>query len=494
MWTRRQALAAALPLATTARAGVNGGWVELFDGASLKGWKASGAAQAWRVEDGMLLGDGPVSHLFYAGDVNGAVFKNFELEAEVWTRPGCNSGIYFHTVFQQEGFPKKGFEVQVNNTALGEGLYRERKRTGSLYGIRNVYKQLANDEEWFRLQIAVRGKSVQVRVNGILTVDYVEPTPAFVPPSQETERFLDKGTFALQCHDPGSKVRCRNIRVRPLADSETGNVTSSAPDETFKRVMELARNNYPMIDYHVHFKPGFGRKEALERSRRDGITYGLSANCGRGSTVKTDAAARAFVDAVRGENAFVGMQAEGGDWTKYFLRDTCARFDYIFNDGMIWTDDSGKWTRLYRAEDIGPIPDAEKFVEEQVGRLVRMLNLHPIDIYAIPTFLPEAIAKNHEQLWTPARMKTVATAAARNGVAIELNDRYRLPNEAFVKIAKEAGCRFALGTGNGTPEDLKRSEFGMEMIAKCDLKSTDFFIPGGFMPRAVDRKAHLLQG
>ena len=488
--TRRE-LMVGLPMAAGAAKGAVTGWTELFDGATLNGWTASGAKESWRVEDGQLVGAGPVSHLFYSGPVNQAVFRNFELEAEVMTRPGCNSGIYFHTKFQADGFPKKGFEVQVNNTALGEGMYRERKRTGSLYGVRNVYQQLVPDEEWFRLQIAVRGKNVQVRLNGMLVVDYVESTPAVIPPAQETERFLDQGTFALQCHDPGSFIRYRQIRVRPLPDTETAGATF-APDETFRQIINLVRGNYPLIDWHVHFKTGFGLREAMERSRRDGITYGLSANCGRLSQFRTDAAARAFITSVKGEAAFVGMQAEGGDWMKHFLRDTCARFDYIFNDGMIWTDETGRWTRLYRADDLGPIPDAEKFMEEHVGRVVRMLNTQPLDIYAIPTYLPEAIAKNHESLWTPARMKRVADAAARNGVAIELSDRFRLPHEAFIRLAKDAGCRFALGTGNSGADDLRRSEYGIEMINKCGLKWTDLFLPGVFFPRAVERRSHLL--
>jgi 3-keto-disaccharide hydrolase len=87
----------------------------------------------------MLTANGPRSHLFYVGPVHGADFKNFELEVELITQPDCNSGVYFHTAYQESGFPEKGFEVQVNNTAKGDGGYLERKKTGSLYGLRNMY-------------------------------------------------------------------------------------------------------------------------------------------------------------------------------------------------------------------------------------------------------------------------------------------------------------------------------------------------------------------
>lgn len=457
------------------------GWTDLFDGQSLAGWKANAPA-SWRVEDGQIVGDGPASHLFWTG----GELTNFELEVEVMTAPAANSGVYFHTAYQAEGFPKKGFEVQVNNTAAGAGTYRERKRTGSLYGIRNVYKQLARDGEWNRLRVAVRGKNVQIWVNGLLTVDYTEPTPVVMPPSQETARFLDKGTFALQCHDPGSKVRYRAIRVRPLPAGAAG--APLPADLTYRQVIEYGVKNYPLVDWHVHFKPGFGLREAMERSRRDGIQYGVAANCGRLSSVRTDAAARAFFQSVKGENAFVGMQAEGGDWTRVFSRETCAAFDYIFNDGMIWTDDKGRWTRLYRPDELGDVGDGEAFIEEHVSRLVTMLKEQPIDLFAIPTYLPEALAARRERLWTAARMKRVVEAAAAGGVAIELNDRYRVPSVEFVMMAKEAGCKFALGTGNSGAEDLKRSEYGLEMIAKCKLGWQDFFVPGAWQARAVERK------
>ena len=148
------------------------GWIPLFDGHTLDGWKAGGAQDSFRAIDGQIAVDGPRSHLFYAGTLRNAQFKNFELQAEVMTRPKANSGIYFHTQFQANGFPREGFEVQIDNTYAGEGNYIERKKTGSLYGVRDVYKQLVNDNEWFRVHIAVRGKQVQVWVNETLVVDY----------------------------------------------------------------------------------------------------------------------------------------------------------------------------------------------------------------------------------------------------------------------------------------------------------------------------------
>src|SRR3954470_6361204 len=91
------------------------GFISLFDGKTLDGWKASEKEGSFSVQDGKLVVFGPRSHLFYAGEVKNHDFKNFHLRCDVMTFPGANSGFYFHTEWQDSGFPNKGFEVQVNN-------------------------------------------------------------------------------------------------------------------------------------------------------------------------------------------------------------------------------------------------------------------------------------------------------------------------------------------------------------------------------------------
>jgi Domain of Unknown Function (DUF1080) len=88
-------LICALVLAGRAALAQDEGWVEMFDGKSLKGWKANENTDSWQVKDGLLVCHGPRSHLFYVADDK--PFKNFHFKAEVKTTKGSNSGIYFHT-------------------------------------------------------------------------------------------------------------------------------------------------------------------------------------------------------------------------------------------------------------------------------------------------------------------------------------------------------------------------------------------------------------
>jgi Domain of Unknown Function (DUF1080) len=185
------------------------GWVSLFDGKTLNGWKASDAPGTFSVKDGRIVVHGPRSHLFYDGPVKNHDFTNFEWKAEVMTTPGSNSGMYFHTLFQETGWPRKGYEVQVNNS------HTDPKRTGGLYGVQDNYEAPARDNEWFTQHIIVQGKRVIVKVNDKVLVDYTEPDNVQRPPDM-AERKLASGTIALQGHDPKSIVYYRNIQVKPL--------------------------------------------------------------------------------------------------------------------------------------------------------------------------------------------------------------------------------------------------------------------------------------
>ncbi|GAA4312558.1 DUF1080 domain-containing protein [Mucilaginibacter gynuensis] len=184
------------------------GWISLFDGKTLNGWKKNQNPQTFSVENGAIKVAGPISHLFYAGSVNDANFKNFEFKAQVMTKPNANSGIYFHTAFQQEGFPEKGYEVQVNNS------HSDWRRTGSLYGVKDVKETYVKDNEWYEEYIMVQGKNVTIKINGKTVVEYTEPEN--VGKENAGGRAISSGTFALQGHDPGSVVYYKDIMVKPL--------------------------------------------------------------------------------------------------------------------------------------------------------------------------------------------------------------------------------------------------------------------------------------
>jgi hypothetical protein len=184
-------------------------WVSLFDGKSLNGWKVGSNPATFSVDSGMIIVHGNTAHLFYDGPVNNHNFTNFELSVDVMTYPGANSGIYFHTAYQESGWPEKGYEVQVNNS------HTDWRRTGSLYGIQDIRETYVKDYEWYTETIMVQGKHVTIRINDQTVVDYTEPENVTRNKGNE-QRVISSGTFALQGHDPKSIVHFKNIKVRIL--------------------------------------------------------------------------------------------------------------------------------------------------------------------------------------------------------------------------------------------------------------------------------------
>ena len=177
-------------------------WIGLFDGKTLTGWKGSEHPATFSVADGAIVVHGDCAHLFYEGSVNNHTFKNFELKLKVMTFPSANSGIFIHTAYQEEGWPSKGYEVQVNNTQS------DWRRTASLYAVQDVKEVFVKDNEWFDMHIIVQGKKVTIKLNDKVVNEYTEG---------ENGR-LTGGTIALQGHDPESKVMYKEIMIKVLPD------------------------------------------------------------------------------------------------------------------------------------------------------------------------------------------------------------------------------------------------------------------------------------
>ena len=430
------------------------GWISLFDGQSLDGWKAGGNAGTFSVRDGALVAHGPFSHLFYMGPVHYGDFKDFELKVDVKTEPEANGGVFFHTQYQEKGLVAKGFEVQVNNSDPTDPL-----RTGSLYKMQNVKEPPVKDGQWFTLHVVVEGRHVTVDVGGRKLVDWTEPNPPR-PPSDRPGRVLGSGTFALQGHDERSTVCYKNVYVKPLL---------------------------PLTDYHVHLKGGLTIDDAVGVFQPRAVKIGVAENCGVGFPTHDDDGLKLALQRLEGKPVYRALQAEGREWVKLVSPEMVAKFDYVFTDSMTWTNDRGKRMRLWMPNEV-EVGDTQQFMDMLVDRTVGILNNEPIDIYVNPTFLPAAIAEEYDTLWTDERMDKVIQAAVKNGVAIEINARYKLPSEKFIKRAKAAGAKFSFGTNNGGKNDLGDLAYSRQMAVRCGLTAADLFVPKPDGQKPVQKK------
>lgn len=186
------------------------GFVSLFNGKDLTGWTLAKENEGtFTVHDGAIVAKGNRCHIFYTGPVNNHDFKNFELKVDVMTLANSNGGIYFHTAYQETGWPAKGFEVQVNNT------HKDWRKTGGLYAVADNKDAVAQDGKWFTEHIVVKDKHVTIYVDGKKTSEWDQPAD-WQAPKDMPGRAIGSGTIALQGHDPGSTVHYRNIRIKAL--------------------------------------------------------------------------------------------------------------------------------------------------------------------------------------------------------------------------------------------------------------------------------------
>ena len=150
-WEFSQARSASVSsIAVAMFAAEDGSWQRIFDGKTLKGWQASEKPENWTIEDGAIVGRGSRSHLFYVAEE----YKDFEFKVDVLTQPKTNSGIFFHSKFQKGGWPKHGYESQVNVS------HRDPVKTGSLWGVVKLLETPVKDGTWWTQHIIVKGKDI----------------------------------------------------------------------------------------------------------------------------------------------------------------------------------------------------------------------------------------------------------------------------------------------------------------------------------------------
>ena len=240
-----------------------------------------------------------------------------------------------------------------------------------------------------------------------------------------------------------------------------------------QRIDSLNKAGFAITDYHAHLKGGLTMEQLLEHSAKTGIKYGVAVNGGLGFPVQNDSALSAYYQSMKSYPVFHALQAEGREWVNMFSTDSVELFDYTFTDAMTFTDAQGRRNRLWIKNEAF-VEDPQIFMEFLVTQIETIFATENVDIYVNPTFLPDTLKSQYDELWTLERMQRVVTVLKNNNIAMEINSRLMLPSGAFIKMAKEAGIKFTMGTNN-TNAELGYLEYGLKMINECNLQPDDFW-------------------
>jgi hypothetical protein len=172
------------------------GWISLFDGQTLFGWKAGSKAE-WRVEDGVIVVSSGEKGLLYTT----TQFGNYVLRVEFRSEEGTNSGIFLHTPPQPQDPSADCYEL---NIAEADNPFP----TASLVQ-RKKAEVAAPSGQWHSFEVTVDGDRVAVKLNDQQVLDYTDPKP------------LRRGHIGLQLNS--GKVAFRNIRLKPLGTADLFN-------------------------------------------------------------------------------------------------------------------------------------------------------------------------------------------------------------------------------------------------------------------------------
>lgn len=231
----------------------------------------------------------------------------------------------------------------------------------------------------------------------------------------------------------------------------------------------------PLLDSHYHWEGHSDLDEMIRLNAAAGIRLGVTGEGGKDWGLKDDATLAEWLEKLRGKDVLKGLQVYGLDWTTRYSRAMLAKLDYVAADALLFPDRGGRNVALWGAGVT--FPDAEDFMERYVEYNVQVLS-GPINIWSNPTYLPVSLQPRYDQLWTRERMLRVIRAAVRNQVAIELNSKYQIPSAAFVKLARQEGCRFCMGS-NRHDKEAGDLAYPIRIFIECELGPEDLYYPAG---------------
>jgi histidinol phosphatase-like PHP family hydrolase len=257
--------------------------------------------------------------------------------------------------------------------------------------------------------------------------------------------------------------------------------------------LDNAGLDFPLQDLHVHLDNStIDKVLALPQAR--GIKFGIVEHAGSKENVyptvlSNDAELKERLAMLAGKPVFRGVQAEWSDWMNGFSPAVLAQLDYVLTDAMTFPGKDGKRVKLWEGDAAQRVDmsDHERFMDRFVDWHVEIMAKEPIDIMANTSWLPAPLADDYDRLWTEARVRKVAEAAVKYGVALEISASYKLPKLPFLKMAKAVGVKFSFGS-NGRYPNMGKLDYSIAIAKALGLTKADMFTPAPDGQKAVQRR------
>jgi hypothetical protein len=230
--------------ALSASAAPNDGWISLFDGKTLKGWRVAArpedvAKHYWSVQDGAITCDsrGHKQH-GYVWLLGNREFTDFDLKMKIrsFRESTGNSGVQLRSRYDDEAYVLDGPQVDIHPPGpYRNGLIYDETRgvrhwifpvlPGSKIepeqGVRDWKWQHADEGDgWNDLAVECRGTRIKTSVNGVQTADY-DGAGVLDDDFHKRRNVGMRGYLALQLHNGDDLyIQFKEISVKPAPDPQ----------------------------------------------------------------------------------------------------------------------------------------------------------------------------------------------------------------------------------------------------------------------------------
>lgn len=210
---------------------VEQGWISLFDGETLFGWKANNRETNWRVHAGVIEADaGPAGLLCTTSE-----FADYELRCEFRLESGGNSGIFLRTLLDPKEVTRDCYELNMCDS-------HPAFPTGSLVGLVKPETPVSGEGRWLEYRVKCQGRTIEVLLAGRLVLRYTDDRPQ--------ARF--RGLIGLQKN--AGKAEYRNVFLRPLATEPLFN----GKNLDGWRVVPGGSSRFTVVEGAIHVENGRG--------------------------------------------------------------------------------------------------------------------------------------------------------------------------------------------------------------------------------------------
>ena len=222
---------------------VRAGWISLFDGQTLFGWRSNNPQEQggpnWRVEEGVIVADEGESGLL----LTRVSLADYELICEYRLEPQGNSGIFLRSPFHPKNPAVDCYELNMCDS------HPKGFTTGSIVGRQKVAEEVAEEGQWREFRLRVEENQIVSQLDGRIVIDFVDQ-------SDDRRR---TGFIGLQKNV--GKIEFRKVSLRPVGTVPLFN----GEDLKGWRTVPGSRSAFEIVEgvIHVSGGPGFLETEQV---------------------------------------------------------------------------------------------------------------------------------------------------------------------------------------------------------------------------------------